>query len=189
MAEQSPSQTVGPFFEYGPIYGGEDILVNEQTSGERIRITGRVIDGEGAPVVDALIEIWQADANGIYNHPADPGFANVDAHFRGFGRSETVNDGMFFFKTIKPGAVAFDDSTLQAPHINVHVFARGMLIHAHTRLYFSDEAANDHDPVLYSIEGGRRKTLIAQRENGPDLSTYRLDIVLQGDNETVFFNP
>lgn len=189
MAEQSPSQTVGPFFEYGLFYGGEDNLVNEKTTGERIRVTGRVIDGEGNPVLDAMIEIWQADANGIYNHPTDPSHANVDPNFRGFGRSQTVNDGMFLFKTIKPGAIAFDDSTLQAPHINVHIFARGMLIHAHTRLYFSDEAANEHDPVLNSIEDRRRKTLIAQRENGSDLPTYRLDIVLQGKNETVFFNP
>lgn len=190
MAKQTPSQTVGPFFQYGLVFGGEDILVNEETTGERIRIQGLVTDGEGAPVLDALIEIWHADTNGIYNHPTDPNHANADPHFRGFGRSETIDDGMFSFKTVKPGAVAFDDSTMQAPHINVHVFARGLLLHAHTRIYFSDEASNAYDPVLNSIESsGRRQTLIAQREDGADLPTYRFDIVLQGDNETVFFNP
>ena len=189
MTEQSPSQTVGPFFEYGLFFGGEDNLVNEDTAGERIRIKGLVIDGEGAPVLDGLIEIWQADANGIYPHPSDPQHANADPNFRGFGRSESVEDGIFSFKTIKPGAVPFDDNSMQAPHINVHVFARGMLLHAHTRLYFSDEAANADDPVLNFVDADRRHTLIARREDGSDLPTYRFDIVLQGDNETVFFNP
>lgn len=188
MKDQTPSQTIGPFFAYGLIFGGENILVNDQTKGEHIRIIGKLIDGDGNPVTDGMLEIWQADANGIYTHPNDPQHSKADPHFRGFGRSDTVDDGTFSFKTIKPGSVSYDGQTNQAPHINVHVFARGMLLHAHTRIYFSDEAANDNDPVLNSItDPQRRQTLIAKHETGSDLLTYCFDVILQGENETVFF--
>lgn len=187
MLEQSPSQTVGPFFHYGLIRGGENVLVNEQTRGERILLTGRVLDGDGAPVPDALVEIWQADADGHFNHPADPQQAEADKNFRGFGRADTVNGGAYSFETIKPGAAPGRDGQLQAPHINVRVFARGMLIHADTRVYFSDEPANANDALLNSIDPARRHTLIATRVGLEDAPAYRFDIRLQGEDETVFF--
>jgi len=188
---QSPSQTVGPFFHYGLVdAGGENILVTDQTKGQRIRIKGRVIDGEGQGVSDALIEIWQADSGGHYNHPQDPNHHQADRHFKGFGRAATDPNGMYTFETIMPGMVAYDDRTFQAPHINVRIFARGMLIHAYTRLYFSDqEAANNADPVLNLVPEDRRHTLIARREDSNGLPTYCFEIVLQGENETVFFEP
>ena len=189
MPGQTPSQTVGPFFRDALIRGGENILVNEQTAGRRILIKGRVLDGAGQPVPDALVEIWQADANGFFNHEADPNQAQADPHFHGFGRSDTVDNGRFTFKTIKPGIPAYAGTGQAAPFVNVRVFARGMLIHAVTRLYFADESGNEQDAVLYSIDETRRHTLIAQRAETADLPTYRFDIHLQGENETVFFNP
>lgn len=199
MPEQTPSQTVGPFFSIGLINGGENVMVNEQTAGERITIEGRVLDGAGEPVLDAMVEIWQADAHGIFNHERDPRQAQADPHFRGFGRSQTTEDGRFWFRTVRPGAVpaanderaedASNTSVWQAPHVNVIVFARGMLIHAVTRIYFEDEEANAQDPLLASLPEARRQTLIAPREQAADgLARYRLDIVLQGDNETVFLD-
>jgi len=185
MLGQTPSQTVGPFFRDALIRGSENILVNEQTAGQRILIKGQVLDGDGQPVTDALVEIWQADAQGFFNHEIDPNQAQADPHFYGFGRSDTVDNGCFTFKTIKPGTVPGQ----AAPFVNVRVFARGMLIHAVTRLYFADESGNEQDAVLYSIDETRRHTLIAQRAETADLPTYRFDIHLQSENETVFFNP
>jgi protocatechuate 3,4-dioxygenase alpha subunit len=186
---QTPSQTVGPFFNYGLFTRDNlNILVNELTIGQHISLIGQVADGDGAPLVDAMIEIWQPDANGVFKHPADPRHAEADPNFRGFGRSETVDNGRYSFKTIKPGAIAFDAEKMQAPHINVRVFARGMLIHANTRLYFSDEPANENDPVLNLVPADRRYTLVAQRIASNDLPTYCINIVLQGENETVFFD-
>jgi protocatechuate 3,4-dioxygenase alpha subunit len=183
--EQTPSQTVGPYLRIGLIYGDkQNDLVNEAASGQRITISGVVTDGNGDPITDAMVEIWQADANGIYNHPADPLHDEADPHFRGFGRAETPRAGAFQFKTIKPGS-----RDGQAPYINVHVFARGMLVHAMTRIYFADEPANEGDPVLQSIDPDRRQTLLATREGPANQSTYRFDIRMQSDNETVFFNP
>jgi protocatechuate 3,4-dioxygenase alpha subunit len=190
MLKQTASQTVGPFFHFGLILGEEHVLTNERTQGARIKIEGRVLDGDGEPVLDAMVEIWQADAQGIFNHPLDPRHQQADPFFRGFGRSGTVEGGKFWFKTIKPGSVPWDKWQHQAPHITIRVFARGMLIHAVTRLYFSDESANQTDPVLTSIEEpARRQTLIARREESEDLPCYRFDICLQGERETVFFNP
>ncbi len=190
MLKQTPSQTVGPFFHFGLKF--RNVLVDDQTQGQRILLRGQVLDGDGQPVPDALIEIWQADCHGIFNHPADPRRTQADPHFNGFGRSDTTQGG-YTFKTVKPGRVPWADQPDQhdqAPHVNVHVFARGMLIHAMTRLYFADEPSNETDPVLNLIDDpARRQTLIAQREPSDDLPTYRLDIVLQGDGETVFFNP
>src|SRR6187402_3275676 len=125
MLKQTPSQTVGPFFHGALISGEQCILTQERTSGTRIYIEGRLLDGDGAPLSDAMIEIWQADAHGIFNHPADPRHKSADPFFRGFGRSETGRDGKFWFKTIKPGQVPWDELQAQAPHISVRVFARG----------------------------------------------------------------
>jgi len=190
--KQTPSQTVGPFFRFGLLaQGGENVMVSEETKGQRIILHGQVIDGEGNAIDDAMIELWQADAQGIFNHPDDPRCHLVDKSFRGFGRSGTSNKELeYSFKTIKPGPVPLEGGQVQAPHINMRVFARGMLIHLITRVYFSDESANDGDPLLSSVEDPeRRKTLIAVREDIQDAPTYRMDIHLQGDGETVFFNP
>ncbi len=187
MLEQTPSQTVGPFFHYGLVQGDENVLVNEHTRGERILITGRVLDGDGVALPDAMIEIWQADAGGHFKHPADAQSHAADENFRGFGRADSVNAGAYFFQTIKPGRVAGREGEMQAPHINVRVFARGMLLHADTRLYFSDEPANADDALLNSIDAARRHTLIATRVESNGLPTYRFDIRLQGNDETVFF--
>lgn len=185
---QTGSQTVGPFFHYGLLFGGENILVTELTVGQRILLTGSVLDGDGAPVPDALVEIWQPDAQGFFNHPADPNHARADQNFRGFGRAATANQGQFLFKTIKPGALVGPDGKTHAPFINVRIFSRGMLIHAVTRIYFADEAANANDPVLGRLEPARRATLLAVRHDYGDLPCYHFDIRLQGDGETVFFD-
>ena len=185
MMQQSASQTVGPFFRIGLIYSkAQSNLVNENTSGERIMLTGVVFDGDGQPIPDALIEIWQPDSNGIFNHLLDPLQEQADPHFHGFGRAENRNEGKYEFKTIKPGG-----RDGMAPYINVNVFARGMLIHAMTSIYFSDEPANAEDPVLNSVESARRHTLIATREETDGPAVYRFDIHMQGEDETVFFNP
>lgn len=182
MPGQTPSQTIGPFFSFG--MDPRNVLVEERTTGERILIEGCVLDGEGQPVLDALVEIWQADGGGVYAHPADPQHEQADPHFTGFGRSETTDEGRFWFKTVRPGPVRE-----QAPHINVTVFARGMLIHAVTRIYFEDELTNETDPILTSVPEARRHTLLARREESPErLARYCFDIVLQGERETVFFD-
>lgn len=187
MLEQSPSQTVGPFFHFGLFRGGENILVNDTTQGQRVRIIGHVFDGDGAVILDAMLEIWQADAQGYFNHPADPHQALADKQFRGFGRADTANDGIFSFETIKPGGVTGYDGNPQAPQINVRIFSRGLLTHADTRLYFADEPANQSDAFLNSIDPARRHTLMAVLVDSGPVPTYRFDIHLQGDDETVFF--
>ncbi len=189
--KQSPSQTVGPYFAYAltPEQYGYDFhalagnqLADESVEGERIRITGRVLDGQGNAVDDAMIEIWQADAQGRYAHPADPRGSNLA--FKGFGRHGTGTDPelRFIFDTVKPGGVEG-----QAPHITLCVMARGMLSHAFTRIYFSDEA-NAGDPVLATVPQDRRDTLIAKREETQAGILYRFDVHLQGAKETVFFD-
>ena len=184
------SQTVGPFF--APTLLREDarrnVLTRPETAGERIRIEGRVLDGDGMAVPDAMVEIWQANAHGRYNHPADQGPAALDPTFTGFGRSGTAEDGSYWFETVKPGPVAFDGEKLQAPHICVTVFARGLLNHLVTRLYFEDEPTNAGDPLLQCVPHERRATLLARREPGDTVVVYRFDIVLQGSDETAFFN-
>ncbi len=188
---ETPSQTVGPFFAYGLTpeqyrYAFTSIagpkVATEETTGDRIRIEGRVLDGNGDPIADAMIEIWQADGQGRYAHPADQRSSNTG--FRGFGRCGTGTDpaNRYWFETIRPGAVDGE----QAPHISVAVFMRGLLIHAYTRIYFpEDAAAHARDPVLSAVPAERRCTLIADRA-GPGL--YRFDIHMQGDRETVFFD-
>jgi len=190
MAKQTPSQTVGPYLHLGLVREARNVVAGAATEGQRIRLEGRVLDGEGQGVGDALVEIWQANAHGRYNHPEDTQDKPLDAAFKGFGRAPTDGDGGFWFETVKPGAVPGPGNALQAPHLNVTVFARGMLLHAVTRVYFSDEAANEIDPVLNSIdEPARRATLVAEKgATEGQASTYRFDIVLQGADETVFFD-
>jgi protocatechuate 3,4-dioxygenase, alpha subunit len=184
------SQTVGPFF--APTLLREDarrnVLIQPETTGERIRIEGHVLDGDGVPVPDAMVEIWQANAHGRYNHPADRGSAALDPSFLGFGRSGTAEDGSYWFETIKPGPVPFNGERMQAPHICVTVFARGLLNHLVTRLYFEDDPSNASDPVLQSVPADRRATLLARRQQEGNMTVYRFDIILQGTGETAFFN-
>jgi protocatechuate 3,4-dioxygenase alpha subunit len=190
----TPSQTVGPYFKYGLTPNGQydwndaftGNLVTPDTSGERIRVEGRVFDGEGQPVPDAMLEVWQADSQGRFADPQDKR-ALPNATFRGFGRCGTDTNGTYVFDTIKPGSVPDPDGKPQAPHILLAVFARGMLRHLYTRIYFADEAANGNDPVLALVPSDRRATLIATREDGNGNPVYRLDLRLQGDGETVFF--
>ena len=190
----TPSQTVGPFFHLGLAHPEWSDLTADHPAGtlggEQIAIEGRVIDGDGAPVPDALIELWQANAAGRYNHPDDQQTDKpLDPHFRGFGRVATDAEGRFRVVTIKPGPVPGRGNALQAPHINIVLFARGLLTHLFTRIYFADEKANAGDPLLSSIEDeGVRRTLLARRAPGDSPALYRFDIVLQGDNETAFLH-
>jgi protocatechuate 3,4-dioxygenase alpha subunit len=182
----TPSQTVGPFFHFALPYPGGETLTNAATLGERISIEGQVIDGDGLAVTDALIEIWQANSQGRYNHPEDTQERQLDPNFNGFGRSQTDADGRFRFHTIKPGPAPGPGGAPQAPHINISVLGRGILKRMATRLYFSDDPANAADPILALVPVERRGTLIATRIG--DGAAYRFDIRLQGENETVFFD-
>lgn len=196
--KETVSQTAGPYVHIGltPNFVGingifeQDLgagpLYGEKTTGERITIKGHVIDGIGAPLRDALVEIWQADAKGLYNSPSETG-GKADPGFRGWGRCASHMDtGEFTFETIKPGRVSFKDGRLMAPHVTLWIVARGINLGLQTRMYFSDEAdANAEDPVLARIEHrSRAQTLIGQREG----SVYHFDIHLQGEKETVFFD-
>ncbi|HXW85630.1 MAG TPA: protocatechuate 3,4-dioxygenase subunit alpha [Candidatus Binataceae bacterium] len=182
---QTPSQTVGPFFK--PALHSDALceLASEQTRGERIVISGRVLDGDQAPVPDAMVEIWQANAEGRYRHPEDTQEKLLDPHFVGFGRAATDREGRFRFSTIKPGSVPGRNSEWQAPHLNLSVFARGLLKRLATRVYFEGERLNDQDAVLRSTPAARRRTLLARRASSGE---YIFDIVLQGAGETVFFD-
>jgi protocatechuate 3,4-dioxygenase alpha subunit len=195
--KESASQTAGPyvhigltpnFAEIGGVYP-EDLgisMVNEKTKGERIRIKARVIDGADTPLKDALIEIWQADADGLYNSPAEMRGA-ADANFSGWGRKATdMVTGECVFETIKPGRVPFRDGRPQAPHITFWIVARGINIGLHTRMYFADEdKANAEDPILQRLEHKNRiPTLLATRDG----DAYVFDIHLQGEKETIFFD-
>ena len=174
---RTPSQTVGPFFSIAIPQPGEDHVVPEHTPGA-IWIRGRMIDGAGDPVPDGLIETWQADPDGRFPGDGAPGW------FRGLGRGATDSDGRYAVLTIKPGAVPTADGRPQAPHIDVFVFARGLLRHLATRIYFPDEVeANERDPGLSAIDASARATLIA----APTADGFRFDIRLQGDGETAFF--
>lgn len=202
MSEITPSQTVGPFFAYGLTPKGRcewdpngsyswketvgDNLVTPAASGTKIRIEGRVTDGDGQPINDAMIEIWQADSQGRYAHPRDN--ARPNTQFRGFGRSATDKDGIYGFDTVKPGPVPGPNGMPQAPHIVVCIFSRGMLRQIYTRLYFADEAANTADPILALVPADRRGTLIAHKDVGAGRPVYRFDIRIQGEGETVFFD-
>lgn len=188
VAGQTPSQTIGPFFHDALSWPGAEVLVTPATLGERIEIVGRVLDGGGQPVPDALVEIWQANAAGRYRHPEDGQDKPLDPEFLGFGRAPTGADGGFRFRTIRPGRVPGRGNTLQAPHINVGLFARGLLRRLVTRIYFEDAAGNAEDPVLTLVaDPVRRATLIARRIAG-EAAVYRFDLILQGEGETVFFD-
>jgi len=183
----TPGQTVGPFFSLGLDRPEWADMTRHNPCGERIVIEGRVLDGNGVPVSDALIELWQANSEGRYDHLHDEqGDKKIDPNFHGYGRVATDPHGEFRIKTIKPGPVPGRGNALQAPHINVAFFARGLLRQLHTRIYFSDEAANVSDPLLSSIENGAvRQTLIARRGEG---GAYRFDFILQGQGETAFLD-
>ena len=182
----TPSQTVGPFFHIGTDDGFiRPELVKPDHPGA-VRLFGTVTDGEALPVNDSMIEIWQANAAGRYAHPEDMREdLPLEEDFDGFGRTHTDGDGRYELLTVKPGVVPGPDGRPQAPHIDVSVFARGLLNRLVTRIYFPDEAeANAADPVLSLIEDeAERNTLIAREEDG----ALRFDIRLQGDDETVFF--
>ena len=189
MRKQTPAQTVGPFYAIGLTRKMMNVLAKESTQGGRIRIEGQVFDGDGAAIPDVMLEIWQANAYGRYHHPDDKQEKPLDPSFIGWGRSGTDEKCFYSFETIKPGPVPGNNDSVQAPHVNFVIFARGMLLHAYTRMYFADEPANASDPVLNSIKNKKRRaTLIAGREDRNDKPVYRFDIRLQGDNETVFFD-
>jgi protocatechuate 3,4-dioxygenase, alpha subunit len=192
MPERTPSQTVGPYLHLGltqGVFGAPEIfgpaVADAGLPGTHIRIEGRVLDGEGNVLPDALVETWQADGEGRYAHPADgrPLAANS---FRGFGRCPTARDGTFHIATIKPGRVPGPNGTMQAPHINVSVLARGVLRRLFTRIYFTGDPANANDPILALVPADRRDTLMA-RPDPKNPSAFRFDIRLQGADETVFF--
>ena len=198
---ETPSQTGGPYVHIGLLPQQANIevfennfnnqLVQEKTLGERIRLEGQVFDGLGLPLRDVLIEIWQADANGVYPSAADIQGKAVDPNFLGWGRTGAdFETGFWSFNTIKPGAVPGRKGTTQAPHIALIIFARGINIGLNTRVYFEDEAeANAQDPVLKGIEWApRRQTLIAKREQRDGEVVYRFDIHIQGEDETVFLD-
>ncbi|ODM70442.1 protocatechuate 3,4-dioxygenase subunit alpha [Bradyrhizobium elkanii] len=190
----TPSQTVGPYFKYGLTPNGEyewndaftSNLLTPDVSGERIRVEGKVYDGDGAVIPDCMLEIWQADAQGRFSDPQDAR-ALPNSSFKGFGRCGTDKNGAYAFDTIKPGVVPDADAKPQAPHILLAVFARGMLLHLYTRIYFDDEAGNAGDSTLALVPAERRATLIARRKAGAG-NAYTFDVHLQGDNETVFFD-
>lgn len=190
---ETASQTAGPYVHIGctPKFAGiegvfpEDLgarMITGDASGERITLTGQIFDGTGTPLRDAMIEAWQADANGLY-----AGQDGADPHFTGFGRCPcNQSDGTFAFETVKPGAVPWPAGGMQAHHITLWIVARGINLGLHTRAYFADAKENDSDPVLGRIEHRVRvKTLLAQPEGS---GTYRFNIHLQGPDETIFFD-
>ncbi|HEX8665288.1 MAG TPA: protocatechuate 3,4-dioxygenase subunit alpha [Beijerinckiaceae bacterium] len=185
----TPSQTAGPYFAYALTPAGRyaisdlatNDLVTDDAAGARITIEGRVVDGDGELVTDAMLELWQADGQGRYPG-ADPALSN--ARFKGFGRCECDAEGRFSFRTVKPGPAPGPNGAVQAPHIDVGVFARGILRRLFTRIYFEDEAGNAADSILALVPPERRGTLIAKRTGE---GAYVFDIRLQGENETVFF--
>ena len=183
----STSQTVGPFFHLGLSQLNLAEVAGPQVTGERITLEGAVLDGDRKAVPDALVEIWQANAHGKYAHEVDTQEKPLEPGFRGYGRMATSPDGGFRFYTIRPGRVPGPQGTLQAPHLEVCVFMRGLLKHLVTRVYFEDDPAHADDFVLNLIEPARRATLIAQKAEAGE-SVYRWNILLQGQDETVFFD-
>lgn len=186
----TPAQTVGPFFHYALSPNGHyplpdlatPALVAPDAAGTRIRFEGSIVDGNGEAVTDALVEIWQADGDGRY----PDGRAGDNTGFTGFGRCACDGTGHFSFETVKPGRVA-GPAGLQAPHLNLGVFGRGLLHRLHTRVYFADEPSNAQDPILALVPAERRDTLVATLQERPGQTVYRLDLRLQGEGETVFF--
>ncbi len=182
-----PSQTVGPFFHLGLTADStRGRLCTAEAKGERIRLRFKLLDGDGAPVPDGMIELWQADSSGKYDHPADTGAGERDPGFCGFGRLATDADGTCTFETIRPGRIADGKGSGQAAHINVSVFARGLLGRLCTRVYFEGDPALAEDPILALVPAERRQTLLARRGATAGESTF--EIRLQGPRETVFFD-
>ena len=201
MLHETPSQTAGPYVHIGlmprqagfEMFGHDfgNVMVTEASQGERIRIEGRVFDATGHACRDVLVEIWQANAAGHYDHPADRQGRQADPAFHGWGRAGTdFETGLYWFETVKPGAVQGRNGRTMAPHVSVWLAARGMNIGLQTRIYFADEAvANAADPVLGLVEQAvRRETLVARREERDGRAVYVFDIHLQGDRETVFLD-
>jgi protocatechuate 3,4-dioxygenase alpha subunit len=187
----TPSQTVGPYLHLGLQWPEGPLVVPEGTPGSFL-IRGRVLDGNGEPVVDAVVESWQADPAGCFGDACTPELghaAHADdprrapAGFRGFGRCETDGEGRYWLRTVKPAPLPARDGGTEAPHLNLSIFARGLLDRVVTRLYFPDES-NEDDPVLRLVDPSRRPTLIARVVDGG----YEFDIRLQGPGETVFFD-
>jgi protocatechuate 3,4-dioxygenase alpha subunit len=199
MSELTPSQTVGPFYAYGLTPKGRakwdpdgtyawkesvgDNLVTPDVVGDRIRLTGTIYDGDGKPIPDAMLEIWQADGNGRYSN--EPGSRRLpNTSFKGHGRSACDDKGVYLFDTVKPGQVEGPGGKKQAPHIVVALFGRGMLRQVYTRLYFEGDPANAADPILNLVPVERRATLMAKKDG----DVWRWDVHMQGDKETVFFD-
>src|ERR1022692_1981924 len=184
----TPSQTAGPYLHLG-LTADRSVgcLANAEAKGERIWLTCRIFDGDGAPVNDAMIEIWQANADGKYHHSEDAQQKAIDPAFCGFGRLATGADGSCVFETVKPGRVPGEGSALQAPHLNISLFARGLLKRLATRLYFAGDPANQEDAVLALVPQERRATLMA-RPDPARSGGWSFDIHLQGEGETVFFD-
>jgi protocatechuate 3,4-dioxygenase alpha subunit len=185
--QATSSQTVGPYFRIGLRWLNHDNLVGEGVSGERVTIQGRVFDGDGVPVRDAILEIWQANAHGKYDHPEDTQDKLLEPGFKGYGRVPVNDEGMFRFATIKPGPVPGPEGRDQAPHLVVSVFMRGVLRRMVTRIYFPDDPRNPSDFILNLVEPARRFTLIAKKTaSGPGALEW--NVVLQGPDETAFFD-
>jgi len=185
--QATTSQTVGPYFKIGFQWLNRDNLVGEGVSGEPVTIQGRVFDGDGVPVPDAILEIWQANAHGKYDHPEDTQNKPLEPGFKGYGRVPVTAEGVFRFATIKPGPVPDPNRKEQAPHLVVSVFMRGVLRRLVTRIYFPDEPRNAADLILNLVEPARRPTLIAKKTAGGP-GTLEWNVVLQGLDETVFFD-
>jgi len=179
------SQTIGPFLRIGLEWMQIEDVAPRGVSGERVNIRGRVVDADGKPVNDAAVEIWQANSHGRYASPEDRQDKPLEPAFRGYGRSLTDEQGAFRFSTIKPGRVPGPRNTVQAPHLSVTIFMRGLLKQLMTRMYFPDDSANAADPVLALVPAERRSTLIARKAGD---GTLEWNIVLQGRDETVFFD-
>jgi protocatechuate 3,4-dioxygenase, alpha subunit len=181
----STSQTIGPYLRIGLEWMVIEDLAPPGVAGDCVRLEGRVVDADGKPVNDAAVEIWQANSQGKYASPEDTQAQPVEKAFRGYGRSLTDDAGAFRFRTIKPGRVPGPEGKLQAPHLTVTIFMRGLLKQLQTRIYFPDDPANADDPVLNLVPAERRATLVAKKRADGALEW---NVVLQGKNETVFFD-
>jgi protocatechuate 3,4-dioxygenase alpha subunit len=185
-------QTVGPFFKIGLAWLYQTDIAGPGASGERITIEGQILDADGQPVPDGVLEIWQANSHGKYAHPDDTQDKPLEPGFRGYGRIPTDDQGRFRFTTIKPGGVPGPDGPgaekkLQAPHLAISVFTRGLLRRLITRMYFPDDPANQEDFALNLVEPARRSTLIAKKaDKRPGVLEW--NVILQGPSETVFFD-
>jgi protocatechuate 3,4-dioxygenase, alpha subunit len=181
----STSQTIGPYLRIGLEWMQIEDLAPPGVAGERVRIEGRVLDADGRAVNDAAVELWQANSHGKYASPEDSQDKPLESPFRGYGRSLTDDAGAFRFRTVKPGRVPGPDAKLQAPHLVITIFMRGLLKQLVTRMYFPDEPSNADDPILALVPPERRATLIA-RKSAADALEW--NVILQGRDETVFFD-